>query len=429
MRRVLFILVLAAAMVLLAWQILLLPGNVTAELGTFSVEMPVPVAGLGLLALFTLFYLAIRATLWLLHLPRQWRAYQASRHRRLGDMAVTQALVALAAGNASHARREAAQARRLLGTTAQTLLLVAEAGRLAGRTDETEAALLALADRQDAAFLGLRGLLRDAMARQAWAEAAALARRAEAAYPGAIWLRAERAQLAIRTEAWAEALSLSNATPQKAALAIAAARVEPDGRKALRLARQAFELDNALTPAALEYATRLRAAGQERRAQAVLRDAWAKTPHQALADLALAPTEAPLARAQAAQRLATANPTHGESHFLLARTACAAALTGEARRHLTAAQAAGLRQRRLWSLLADIEAAEHGETAAGRAAQRDALQHAAVAADDPIWHCAACGTVHADWRPACTGCGSTGTLAWRTAAATTAPVPTISVDD
>ena len=413
MGRVLFILLLTAAVILLAWQMLLLPGTVSLEVGDFAIDMPTPVAGLGLLVLFTLLYILLRAGGALMRLPRRLRERRAARHRRQGDGAVTRALVALAAGDASAARREAAQARRLLGDSAQTLLLTSEAGRLAGRTDETEGALLALAARKDAAFLGLRGLLRDAMAREAWAEAADLARRAEAAHPGAAWLRTERAQLAVRTGAWTDALSLTTDKAPKAALALAAAQAERDGGKALALARQAFELDNTLAPAALEYATRLRATGSERRAQAVLHTAWKAAPAQALADLALAVTPDALPRARAAQKFAADTPGHAEAHFLLARTELAAGLTGEARRHVQAAHAAGMDQRRLWSLLADIEEAERGDTEAGRAAQRDALKRAAEAGDDPAWHCAACGAAHPAWHPACPACGTTFSLAWR----------------
>jgi HemY protein len=408
MRRVLFILFLAGAAILLAWQLLLLPGTVSADIGDLAIDLPVPVAALGLIFGFLLFYLAIRLIAALIHLPRTLCLRRAARHRRQGDHAVTFALVALAAGDAGDARRQASRARRLLGDTPQTLLLTSEAGRLAGRTDETENALRALAARKDSALLGLRGLLRDAMARQDWVEAAALARQAEAAHPGAIWLRAERAQLAVRAGAWAEALALTSEKPKKAALAAAAAQAEENSARALRLARQAFDSDPSLTPAALAYATRLREAGRERRAQAVLRQAWTAAPHQDLADLALAPTGDSLARVQAAQRLAAANPNHAESHFLLARTDFAAGLTGEARRHVAAAHEAGMNQRRLWSLLADIEELESGPTEASRAA----LKRAAAAEDDPGWQCFSCGTAHPAWRPACTGCGATGALHW-----------------
>ena len=162
----------------------------------------------------------------LVRLPRTLRERQAARRRRAGDAALTRTLLALAAGETGDARREASRARRLLGDTPATLLLAAEAGRIAGRTDEAETAFRALADRDDAAFLGLRGLLRQAIEREDWAEATALARQAEAVEPGAAWLRRERARLAVRAGEWSDALALADADAPKAALATAAAEAE-----------------------------------------------------------------------------------------------------------------------------------------------------------------------------------------------------------
>src|SRR4029077_19234362 len=122
-----------------------------------------------------------------------------------------------------------------------------------GRDDEAETAFRTLAARQDAAFLGLRGLLRHAIERENWAEAAALARRAETVQPGAAWLRHERARLAVRGGNWSESLALADADAPKAALAAAAADAEPDPSRALRLGRQAWRDDPSLPSAALAY--------------------------------------------------------------------------------------------------------------------------------------------------------------------------------
>lgn len=414
MTRVLLALILSAAVLMLAWRIALLPGTVALEMGEFAIEAPVPVAGLGAIALFVLLYVLFRLLGWLHRLPRNLRARKAQRHRTHGDAAVTRTLIALAAGDANAARREAAAARGLLGDTPQTLLLASEAGRLAGRTDETEGPLLLLAGRKDAAFLGLRGLLRDAMARQDWKEAAELARKAEAAHPGTAWLRAERAQLAVRTGAWAEAFALTSDAGPKAALAAAAAEGEKNANRALDLAKQAFEADPALAPAALAYAARLRASGRERRVEPVLRRAWEAAPQQALADLLLEPVTDPLARVQAAKKLVAVNAAHPESHFLLARMNLSAGLTGEARHQVREAHKAGMNERRLWSLLADVEEQDRGETEEGRAAQRDALRKVAEAAPDAGWRCGTCGTAHERWVPACRSCGTAGGLRWGT---------------
>ena len=410
MRRAIVILLCAALVVALAWAIALLHGHLSFQLGTLSIDTSTPIALTALALLFVALYIMVRLLWLLLRLPRTWRTWRRRRHRTQGDAAVTSALVALAAGDGNAARREAARARRLLGDTAQTLLLAAEAARLAEREPEAEAAYRALAARKDAAFLGLRGQFRLAMARQDFPAAAKLAGAAEAARPGGSWLRAERTRLAVRTGDWSGALALADGNAPKAALATAAANASQDAAAALKLAQLAWKADPALAPAALAYATRLRAAGKERQAQAVIRQSWARAPHPDLAAFALAQTGAPtgaqtgepLKQYQAAQRLTGENPDHVESRLLLARTALAAGLTGEARRQAEGARAAGLDQRRLWLLLAEIE----GDGDAGR----QAMRHALVAEPDPTWRCTSCHATQAAWQPVCPTCGTVGGL-------------------
>ena len=414
MLRVLLVLIVGGVVLALAWVLAGLPGHVTAEVGETTFEAATPVAALGLLLLFVVLYLLFRLLGAVVRLPRTLAARRAAQRRRTGDIAVNRTLLALAAGEKGDARREASRARRLLGDTPQTLLLAAEAGRLGGREDEAETAFRALAERQDGAFLGLRGLLRQAIEREDWAEAATLARQAETVQPGAAWLRHERARLAIRAGNWSEALALADADAPKAALAAAAAEAEPDATRAQRLARQAWQDDASLPSAALAYARRLREAGRESRALAAIRHSWTVAPHPDLAAFALATIEDPMERLKAAQRLTDANPQHAESRLLLARASLEAGLTGEARRHAEAARAAGLNQRRLWLLLAEIEEAEAGDTEEGRLAQRDALRHAATADPDPQWRCNACHTAHASWSPTCPDCYAVGSLRWST---------------
>ena len=415
MRRILLVLLMAAVVLACAWGLSDLPGHFTAHIGDITFEAATPVVALGAILIFVLLYVLFRLLGAMFGLPRTLRAHSAARRRKAGDAATTRTLLALAAGETGDARREASRARRLLGDTPATLLFAAEAGRMAGRQDEAESAFRALADRGDAAFLGLRGLLRQAVEREDWAEAAVLARQAEAVQPGAAWLRRERARLAVRAGNWPDALALAEPDVPKAALETAAADAEPDPSRSTRLAKQAWQDDPSLTPAALAYARRLRAAGREARALAAIRHSWSVAPHPDLASFALEPSTEPLARMQAAQRLTEANPEHAESRLLLARTALEAGLTGEARRHAEAARAAGLNQRRLWLLLADIDEAEGTD-------QREALRHAATAAPDPVWCCGTCQTGHAKWHPCCPHCFTVGSLRWGTAPIT---APTI----
>ena len=197
MRRILKTLIGCALILAVAWVIASLPGRLSIDAGPYTVETSDSIAVTALLLAFVVLYLLIRLVMLVLFVPRAGSLWRGGRRRRAGDQAVTRALVALAAGEKADARREAMRARSLLGDTPQTLLLTAEAGRLAGRDDEAATALHALAMRKDSAFLGLRGLLANAVTRQDWSQAAAFARQAEAAHPGA-W---RAARLAAATSA------------------------------------------------------------------------------------------------------------------------------------------------------------------------------------------------------------------------------------
>jgi len=159
-------------------------------------------------------------------------------------------------------------------------------------------------------------------------------------------------------------------------------------------------------------ADRLRARGREKNALSVLADGWKRAPHPEIAAFALAPVTDKLARARAAQQLTAGMPDHPETHLLLARTALDAGMVGEARRHLDAVRKAGVDQRRMWLLIAELEEEDRGGTEAGRLAQRDALRRAAGAEPDPGWRCGTCHTAQSAWRAACPVCMTPGSLRW-----------------
>jgi HemY protein len=413
MLKVLLFLLAGVVIVALAWFLAGIPGHVAATVGAYTLETSAPVAIVLLVALVVVILIVLRILGGLLAIPRTGAGWHRRHRLALGERAVTRVLVALAAGEKGTARKEARRARHLLGDSPQTLLLVAEAGRLSGREDEAEEAFRALAKQKDARFLGLRGLLRQAVDRRDWPAALRIANQAEAAHPGTVWLRHQRAELALQTENWAEALELIGPDPSRATYYIAAADAEPDSSRALSYAKQAWKQDPAFTPAVLAYAGRLRTAGQEKRAQACIATAWKRAPHPELAAFALALEPDKLACAQAARRLAAGNPTHVESRLLLARVALDAGLTGEARHQVEIAENEGVKQRRLCLLLAEIEEQERGETEAGRLAQRDALRRASTAEPDPHWQCTNCHTDHAAWHAKCDTCGSIGTVQWQ----------------
>lgn len=413
MRRVITLLVVAAATIAIAWWVAGLTGTVAATIAGYTIETTTPVAFVALVVGVAMLYLILRFLFGVLGLPGWIGRLRARRGREAGEKAVTRTLVALAAGDANAARSEAARARRLLGDTAQTLLHAAEAARLSGYDEEASALFRLLAERKDAGFLGLRGLFRQAMSRQDWAEAAQLGQQAEALRPGANWLRSERSELAIRTGNWQQAIALAAPGTSTASFAVAAAQDEPDLERAVRMARRAWKDHPSFVPAALTYAGKLRRAGREAKAQDVLRAAWKTDPHPDLAAMAIGTTTDPMLQLKEATRLATANPGHCESFFLLARLELATGQLAEARLNAEAARNAGMNQQRLWKLFTNLDASEPGD-ALLTSPQLDALRRATSAEADPGWRCEACNTAHLQWLPACPVCHTPGRIVWGT---------------
>jgi HemY protein len=411
MRHVVALLLVTALVLAGAWWIQHLVGAVTLQAGSYTVQAPLSVAVVSVLLFAALIYGVYRILDALFGLRHVARGISVRGARRKGEQAVTQTLVALAAREGQTAKQQVQRARQFLGDTPQTLFLAASAGTMAGDQAYATEAFEKLSTHRDGAFLGLRGLLSQAVAREDWVRASDLARQAEKVRPGAGWLRSERSDYAARSGDWQEALLLNRDAAPHAALAAAAAEAESDPVRALKLAKDAFKRDPGLAAAGLAYARRLRESGSEKSAQDVLRKTWARSPQPDVAAMALAPSADRLARLKAGQALVRDAAESADSHFLLARLSLDAGLPDDARREAMAAERAGLKQRRLYLLMADIADAG-GDDETHRAEAREALKRAAVAEPDPVWHCGACGSTLGTWHPACPNCHAVGRVRW-----------------
>src|SRR5262249_61185438 len=89
--------------------------------------------------------------------PRQFALARADNRRRKAYRALTQGMVAVAAGDAGEARRQAKLAGTLLNDPPLTLLLAAQAAQLEGDERAAEKYFRAQPDRPEDAFLGPRG--------------------------------------------------------------------------------------------------------------------------------------------------------------------------------------------------------------------------------------------------------------------------------
>ena len=316
----------------------------------------------------------------------------------------------------------------LLGETPVVLLLSAEAASRQGDVEAARRVYAALLDRRDTEFLGLRGLIGQALragdTRPRCRLPSAPARCAPT-HPGS------RKTCCGCRPAPATGRGRARRWPRRRGAGALPAGVERHGRgvvlyelsrsieragdlrRASGLAAQAQQLAPDLAPIACHNARLLLARGRRRAAARAIERAWQTAPHPELAKLYLEARSAaePLAGAASLQRLAARNPDAIESHLAIGEAALAARLWGEARRHLTLAAEASpaTPSRRLCLLMARLEESEDGEPKAAR----EWLDRAIGAPPDPCYVCGRCGTAAPEWQSVCPACGGFDTLAWR----------------
>ncbi|WP_049973711.1 heme biosynthesis protein HemY [Azospirillum sp. B4] len=435
MRRILWFLLRLGVVIALAVWVAQRPGTVRLDWQGYIIQTEVGVVALALLAVGVVAYMLVRLLLLLWRSPRRLGAGRRTGRRTRGYQALSQGLLAVAAGDGPAATRLAGKADGLLNEPALTLLLSAQAAQLAG--DEAQAAthFAAMRDRgatlkrPDMAFVGVRGLALQALATGDTQRALTLAQEASTLRPKARWPLLTQFDLQARAGDWTaaaatlDALTSAKALPvetlrrHRAALLVERSRVaEAEGNEdqALSLARKAHDLAPGFVPAAVQASRLLAASGSARAATRALEQAWRLTPHPALAAAwGLAgekPGDAadPLARVKRLEALVALDPGVPEAHAALAQAAAEARLWGLARGHLT--RALTLRpSARVYRQLAAVAVAEHGPGPE----ERGHLASAAKAPADPAWVCGACGGVNPAWGARCGHCGGFDTLVWR----------------
>lgn len=401
------------------------PGTVTAEWQGWRLDSSV---GALLVALVVLIAVCIAGWLvyrWIVGAPVALLEGWGESKRKRGYRALTQGLAAVAAGDGAEARKQARKAEQLLDEPALTLLLSAQAAQLVDDRDGAARAFNAMLEDEHMAFLGLRGLIGQALRDGDQAKALAYAERAFRLKPETPWVVHSLFDMQAQVGHWKDAQATLDAGAArkvvtkdksrtlKALLLIEQSRAaQADGKlaEATTLARDAFALAPERIAATERLAALQIAAGEGKRAQKTLERGWAAAPHPDLARLYLeaAGESDPLKRVGVMRRLAAQNPDDLESHLALAQASLDAGLWGEARRHLEGVGGSSP-PTRVCRLMAEIEE----RAGSDQAKVHDWLARAAQAPADRGWRCTACGAQHDAWRSVCESCGAFGTLHWR----------------
>ena len=424
LRTLLWFVIAVAAMLGAVW-LAERPGAVTAEFRGWRLDTSVGALMVGIVVL-----ILVSIGLWLLYrwivgAPGALLDGWGDSRRRRGYRELTHGLAAVAAGDGSEAQKHARKAEKLLAEPALTLLLSAQAAQLTGDRDGAKRAFNAMLDDQQMAFLGLRGLIGQALREGDQAQALAYAERAFQLRPQTPWVVHSLFDMQAQVGQWKSAqdtldsglrrkvVTQEKGRTLKALLLVERSRsAEHDGNPtdALALAREAF----ALAPERIAVTQRLAElqikSGDAKRALKTLERGWAVAPHPDLTELYLKASgeSDPLKRVGVVRRLAERNPDDIESHLALAQASLDANLWGEARRHLETAGGTNPSVR-VCRMMAEVEERAHAD----QAKVRDWLARATDAPADRAWRCGACGAHHESWRPVCESCGAFGTLHWR----------------
>lgn len=372
--------------------------------------------------------MSYRLWLFLRRAPSRVSGAWKQRQKQQGYQALTRGMVAVAAGDAEEARRSVKRAEVLLNEPPLTMLLSAQTAQLNGDEKAAQTFFQAMTENPETEFLGIRGLLTQAVKNGDTSEALQLARRAYRLRPKSEWVSNHLFELQTREGLWLDArvtseeqvrnsaIDKSENNHRQAALyyqmgqdALAAG----DDENAFSHFKKATDNDAAFVPAIAAYGQMLVDRGKRRKAISLIEKAWARSPHPSLVPVYWQASEAKdgLARVKATERLSKSNSAHLESEIALVRAALDAELWGEARQHLaqTGDETNPSPDARICRLWAELEEGEHGDLAKAH----NWLTRASVADGEPAWVCNDCGNTLPEWVITCANCDGFNTFTWR----------------
>ncbi|VUX45522.1 conserved exported hypothetical protein [Candidatus Defluviicoccus seviourii] len=378
MIRWLVFLILTAALAVVGASVARAPGQVTFEWQGYHVETTAGVVILALIGLVIVLFVLDRLLVIIGQARRKLSGGGRERRQRRGYEALSRGLVAVAAGDASTAGKQARRAASLLDNRPLTMLLSAQAAQLQGDDRAAADFFGTLRTMEGTQFLGLRGLLNQAMKREDWGQALSLAEEAHRLNPKSEWVVSTLFDLQKQLGRWRDAeatfdeavklkLIPEGHIARERAEIVAGQSEMGDGSERLRLAAKAFKADPSYTPAAVRYVELLLTEGDFGRAASTVERAWEHDPEPELAELYWRARRCDDAgkKLDAAKRLAKRNPENLESRIVLAAAALEARAWSEARAALAPAAGADAVPR-VCRLMAALEEGEHGDLAAAR---------------------------------------------------------------
>jgi len=399
------------------------PGLITIEWQGWLVEASLGMMIVALLAAVLLLLLLYKFLHWLLQGPQAYRRAALERRRKKGYSAVSEGLVAVAAGDTPLALRQAQRADQMLDENPLSLLLSAQAAQLEGDDAKAKACFQAMRDRADTEFLGLRGLLSYARREGDDAKALELARRAYQLKPKADWVSRELVLLEADNGQWDNASrvlkqaekrkTIAGAELDRQQIALLLARADQaeargDINQAVTLAQKAFAIRP--MPAAGRVIRLIRKQSMQRKADKFATQAWNRSPNRELARQALEmlPQENPENRLKRLENMTAGNKDHRESRILIAEAAKEAGDFVKARNVIGPALS-DQPDKFVCRFMATLSEEQGRDLDAAR----EWLQRASEAPEPETWVCQSCHDPQDRWTTNCPACGEFASLEWQ----------------
>ena len=419
--RLLKLVIAAGLIALLASWLSAQPGESRLDWLGYRLELPTSLLvslGLGLVILLIFMdRLGRLIRLWPALLGRGWQA----RRRQRGERALGLGLVALSAGDAKSARRQAKKAEKLLGRGLLPDLLAAQAAHASGDRQAARRYFKTLSETADTAYYGQIGLMNlEALEGRSPASLAAARK--------ALSLQADSAQAArhilehdLAAESWQAALTSARRLTRlsglaegeksrlgalQAALCYLLSDLPEQAEKQTSWLEQGLEAAPGHAGLTIRLARLLLEKKQPRPALKLLEKNFIRQPHPGLPALIKeASQDNPGQHISRLTKLA--GQAGQDSGYLAAASAALDAGIWASASSLLEQIAESGRNNEYFLLQSRLaEARDQPEAAA------EALHAAARARHGPAWHCQSCQTIALNYEPRCPSCGQVGSLHW-----------------
>jgi HemY protein len=418
-----------AVTALIAWM-LSVPGTMTINVGGFVAQPRLGVAVLLVLAAVALLVLIWAIVRRILAAPGVLARRGREKRRERGIHALSEAVIALHAGEPGHARDLAREARQHLPANSAAQLVEAQAHLALGDMASAREHYRELIGNPRTALAALAGLHSQARAQGRHRAALTFAQKAAAIAPSTGWATSAVFDDLIRRQSWAEAIeTTAKMQPMsrddkarkrhrlavlETALAMSLEAHQP--LEALDHAVVALRTQSDFVPAALIAARIEINRGETRRAMSLLRKVWRQTNHPDIATLYASsqPGASAVERFKRVRELIETPPADRSSAIVFARAAIDAFEWAMARNAL-AGYAAKDPTQGVATLMSEIEEGQDGDH--GKA--REWLARAVKAPPDPTW--TADGVTSSEWEPVSPVTGRLDAFEWKVPVSSVVP--------